>query len=281
MAVWSRFGWRWVVEYRSQRCEEVRKRRGHKGEYIFHDGLTVLPSVLDIHEQIAKRHRVIDKVTVEILNHVRIGMLRKESEPRYSAKQVFDYLGQSINQVRERFGVHAEDGESRNTGNSDSAFEQEERPKTPPSVPPGYVGHSGASSKDSARLYIGTPHSARPNSMDSATSDSPTGHRRLSNQGSFNEGGLPLRNSKQPTHPHPSSSKRHQATPLSGAANHRHPVSKDQRSQQISQRPYVSLTEGLLWKENKKRGQLSVLNGQENLTYLNERDHVCPEQSRS
>ena len=50
----------------------------------------------------------------------------------------------------------------------------------------------------------------------------------------------------------------------------------EKNTQQIQepQRPHLSLEQGLEWKRKKKQGYQALLKGEENLTYVNERDHV-------
>ena len=373
--MWSRFGWNRVLEYRGRRQDEVKQLLDLDGEELFHDGHDVLSTVQDIHEHIAESARIIDHVTVEILRLLNDDMLLNENEPRYSAKQVFHKSKRIIKATRKRFKVPATEISPRKDKDIGNTQDPEEPPKTPPSVPPGYVGGSGAYSRKSASMHVGKFSSARPMSMNSAKSYSPSlqsvtasrdyhsgatnedcqnqqndnpfgpfrsdsiglhdlpdppspatshqsshidrfnalswGHRRPhrhslgepfnragriapdkaslrrsqtekkpSNRprrysvesfpGSFNDPTSPLPNPKLPTPP-PSSS-----------SNHHHPKSPadedNQEYQEEPKRPYLSLNEGLLWKEKRKekrkKGCQISLNGQENLTYLNERDHV-------
>ena len=387
-AVWSRFGWKRVLEYRNRRQDEVRGHLKLDGEYLFHDGHDVLETVQDIHEHIAKRARIIDYVTVEILRLLNDDMLLNENEPRYSAKQVFHKSRRVINATRKKFEAPEAEVSSREDEDNGNNSDSEERPKTPPSVPPGYVGGSGVSSRKPASTRVGTFSSARPISMNSARSYLPSlqsatasrqyhsratnrnrqnqqndnpfgpcrsdsiglhdlpdppspatsyqsspidrfnalsintqdldhaqGHRRphretmgeTSNRagriapdkaslrrsrtektpsnhprrdssesfpGSFSEPPSPIQDSKLPTPPPSSSSNHHRPQSSLDADNQISPESKDQEHQEEPKRPLLSLNEGLSWKEKRKKGYLSSLNGQENLTYLNERDHV-------
>lgn len=349
-AVWSRFGWRRVLEYRFQRQQELKKSLDLDDEHFFHGGSDVLPIVLDTHKHMVRRPRMIDHVTVQILRILDEDVFLNENEPRCSAKQVFYKSKRVIRDTRKRFCVST-------PGDAGCASDDEERPKTPPCVPPGYVSNPGSSSRRLAGTRISTLSSVKPLSsndtippspgphgmnvsgqhrslgadrtsyqsspidrvraltIDSKDADYPQRNRRPhretmgevpSNAGNtatdnalllrsqtekqpsnhlhrysiesspdfFKHSPSPTRNDKLPTPP-PSS-------PLDGSSQVPTPEVKIQNALDVeskkSQQEYrgssLSLNEGLLWKERKKKGYYSVLNGQENLAYLNERDHV-------
>lgn len=172
-AVWSRFGWNGLLEYRRRRQDEVKQLLDLDGEHLFHDGRSVLPTVQDIHDNIAKDPRIIDHVTVEILRLLD-DMLLEEHEPRYSAKQVFHKSKRIIKATRKKFPVPATEVSPRKNEDIGNTNDPEERPKTPPSVPPWYIGSSGASFRKPASTRVGTSLLARPMSMNSARSYSPS-----------------------------------------------------------------------------------------------------------
>ncbi|KAL9125734.1 MAG: hypothetical protein Q9217_005105 [Psora testacea] len=330
-AVWTRFGWKRVLQYRRQRQDEIKQLLDLDGEHLFHDGDNVLKVVQDIHGHIAETARPIDDVTVEILRLVADDMLLNEDEPRYSAKQVFHRSRRVIKAIRNKFEVSASEVFWRKDEDNGDTSDPEERPKTPPSVPPGYIDGSGASSR------VNTSTTARPISMQSASPatsyqsshidrfnalsintrdlDHQQGHGRpqrgtmgeTSNEagsvpqnkaslrrshtekkrsnsprrysvkyfpGSFSDPPSPNQDSKLPTPPPSSSSDYPHPKSSPAADNHIPPKSKYQRHQEEPKRPHLSLYEGLSWKVKKKNGYPSSLNGQENLTYLNGRDHI-------
>ncbi|KAL9612988.1 MAG: hypothetical protein Q9167_002465 [Letrouitia subvulpina] len=383
-AVWSRFGWKRVLEYRSQRQQELKNSLDLDGEHFFHDGRDVLSTVLDTHKYMAKKLRMIDHVTIQILRILDEDVLLNENEPRYSAKQVFYKSKRVIRNTRKRFGVPTADV-SPTTGDAGSASDDEERPKTPPSLPPGYVSSSGSSIQRPPGTRVGTFSSVKPLSSDDSTPPSPSPHgkkasgqhqslgtdrryhhqdgdshfgpfrsdlhdlpdppspassyqsspidrfqalaidtrdvdhpRRSRNPHRETVGELPskagnavkdpalLRRSqteKQPSnhlHRHniesspdsfkrsPSPSQKNKlptpppSSPLNSSSQVPSPKAKSHNGLDIESKkpqhefkgPNLSLSEGLLWKERKKQGYYSMLNGQENLTYLNERDHI-------
>lgn len=383
-AVWSRYGWNWVLEYRYQRQEEVKQTLGVDGEHLFHDGHHVLTTVQDIHEQIIKRPRSIDHVIVEILCFLNDNMLLTEDEPRSTAQQVYHRSKSIINKIREKYSVPATNAPSRKDEEAKSINDPEGRPMTPPSVPPGYVSGSAANSHKPIGMRVGTSSLVSPMSNNKSHSpnlqhtlanrryhsrerydnrqnhqhdnqfgpfqsdsmslhnlpDPPSPaisyqssyidrfnalslntqdldsreHRRLhretmgetsrpgsiapdkaslrrsktektnsSHPGRYSSESYPNTISKPPSPisdpklptPPPSFSSNHHDSQSSMNVEHKSsPSSKYQRREDALERPYLSLTEGLEWKQNRKRGLQCSLPGQENLTYLDERDHV-------
>ena len=132
VAVWSRFGWERVMEYKRLRQAEVKQRLDFDGEELFHDGRDVLQSVQDMHDNIRLEKRDMDLVTIEILRLLEDDMLLREHEPRYSAKQVFHKSRRIINAVRKMLENTATDIPSRSGEDRGSVTEFEEEPKTPP-----------------------------------------------------------------------------------------------------------------------------------------------------
>lgn len=111
----------------------------------------------------------------------------------------------------------------------------------------------------------------------------PSSHlRRNSNvslSGPRSEPSSPVDSTQRPPSP-PSSSSKHDLPKSSIAAeNKASPEISNHKQQEEPRRPHASLQQGLLWKQRKKKGDLAELDGHENLTYLNERDHVCVELS--
>ncbi|KAL9039625.1 MAG: hypothetical protein Q9214_004801 [Letrouitia sp. 1 TL-2023] len=380
-AVWSRFGWRRVLEYRFQRQQELKRSLDLDGEHLFHGGGDVLPIVLDTHKHMVKTPRMIDHVTIQILRILDEDVLLNENEPRCSAKQVFYKSKRIIRNTRKRFCVPTRDV-LLDTGDAGSASGDEERPKTPPCVPPGYVRSPGLSPRRLAGTSVNTLSLVKPLSSNDSTPPSPSmnvsgqhhsrgadrnyqhrdsdshleplrsdlqdpagppsptysyqsslinrvralaidtrdaDHSRRngrphcetrdgvpSNAGnaatdkallrrsqlekqpsnylhrygvesspdSFKRSTSPTRNNKLPIPP--------PLSPLDGSSQVPSPEVKihnvldveSKKPQHETRGPNLSLNGGLLWKERKKKGYHSVLNGQENLAYLNERDHI-------
>ena len=385
-AVWSRYGWDRVLEYRCRRQEEVKQKLGVDGEHLFHDGYDVLKTVQEMHEEITRRPRSIDHVIVEILRFLNDNMLLTEDEPRHTAQQVYHRSKSIINKIREKHRVPATNAPSRKDEEAMSINDPEGRPMTPPSVPPGYISGSAANSHKPIGTRVGTSSSVRPMSMGSNTSHSPSlqqtlanrryhsrerydnrqnhqhdnqfgpfqsdsmglhnlpdppspaisyqssytdrfnalsintqdldsrEHRRLHREtmgetsrsesiapdkaslrrskteknnsshpgrysiesfpNSISKPPSPISDPKLPTPPPSSSSNYHGSRSSMNVEHESSPSSKHQQREDALERPFLSLTEGLEWKQKRKKGLLCSLHGQENLTYLDERDHV-------
>ena len=146
-ATWSRFGWDRVVEYRQQRLIEVKQLLDLEDEPIFHDCQSMLPTVQKMHEQISKEASVIDFVPVEILRLLDQDILINRDESRLSARQFLSRSKRVIQAARKDYRVREE-------GAGDIS-DAEERPKTPPSVPPGYLKDSKASAQKPLSIPTG------------------------------------------------------------------------------------------------------------------------------
>ncbi|KAL8740664.1 MAG: hypothetical protein Q9190_006661 [Brigantiaea leucoxantha] len=372
-AVWTRFGWDWVLNYRQQRQMEVKEILGLHGEHFFHDGQNVLPVVQSMHKYIAKEAREIDNITIGILRLLDENMLLKGDESRLSAKQVYSRSKRVISVAREK-----------HHDNFRVTSDQDERPKTPPYVPPGYVRDSRVFSHSPMSPRASHPSSPRPilisngmsyptrpqgitsrNYYTRAVNGNISDHQNDDSFGSFHSDPIGLHELPDPPSPATSYQSSHfdrfkslsintqdsghtqghrrqhretmgetpnrvdsiapekaslrrsktekssrQPRPCSVESNSRYPAdvslpvsenmpltpprsstSNHQSStptldnehysepeggthQREQKRPYLSLEEGLQWKERKKRGYPALLSGQENLTYLNERDHI-------
>lgn len=271
-AVWSRYGWKRVLEYRLQRQRELKKILTLDGEHCFHDGRDVLPIVLGTHKHMAGEPRTIDQVTIDILHILDDNVLLNENESRYSAKQLFHKLKRVIRHAHVSLGP----------GDAGSVSDDEERPKTPPCVPPGYVSTSGSCARSSAGTRVDTSL-VKPLLSNNSTSPSPS-PPDINVSGQHHSLGVDRTNQHRDSDSHCRqyrSALDDQYEPPSSASSPRPEVEihnvrrlESKKSQQEPRGPCLSLKEGLLWKERKKKGHNSALNGQENLAYLNERDHV-------
>jgi len=378
-AVWASFGWRRVLEYRSRRQEEIRDRLDLEGEKLFHDGDEVLRSVEAIHTNIRQSAQIKDHITTEFLRLVDDKMLLNETDPRASAKQVYHWSKRIIKTARKPSLVLASHASMRVNEYNGGTPATEQRPRTPPCVPPDYDGRSVPSSSFPATTPLRSPrrptsstNSRRPFSqtLHSPTSShtyhsratngnrqnahnnksfgpfcsdtsslhdlpdppSPTvshsshtekfttrsidaqdqtysrGHRarpRISigevssgadtdkrrsraekkssdhprqsvdyDSGSVSEAPSPFRDPKPPSPPPSSSSNKHRPMLSPDASSHGKPLPTDQVLPEEPKRPYLTLPEGLLWKQRKKGGYLLPLSGAENFACLNQRDHV-------
>ena len=170
-AVWSRFGWNRVLEYRNRRQGEIKRTFNFDGEHLFHDGSKVLRTVQEVHRDIAVSSRDIDHVVVEALRLLDEDMLLKENQTRSSAKEVYFKSRAVIERIREEFHIPTTTI-PRRIDDKGYLSDSEESPKTPPCVPPGYFSRNGAFS----RSQVATFPPARPMSINSAISCSSSLH---------------------------------------------------------------------------------------------------------
>ena len=173
-AVWSRFGWKRVLEYRRRRQAEVKDRQNLDGEQIFHDGRHLLQAVHDMHKQISEDRREMDLVTVDILRLLDEGMLLSEDKRRYSAKDVFHKSENIIKKARKTFQISTTNIFPPIDKIHENLDDLEESPKTPPNVPPGYIRSSSPSSWRSVSTPADTFPSARSTSTSNIRSYSPS-----------------------------------------------------------------------------------------------------------
>lgn len=173
-AVWSRFGWSWVLEYRHRRKAEVKDRQGLGGEQIFHDGRYLLQTVHDMHKQISEDPREMDLVTVDILRLLNEDMLLSEDKVRNSAKNVFQKSRSIINKARKISRISTTNISATTDKIHENFDDLEGSPKTPPNVPPGYVRGSSPSSWRSASIPADMFPSARLTSTSNTGSYSPS-----------------------------------------------------------------------------------------------------------
>lgn len=173
-AVWSRFGWTRVLEYRRRRQAEVKDRQDLKGEQIFHDGRYLLQAVHDMHKQISEDPREMDLVTLDILRLLDEDMLLSENKDRYSAKGVFHKSRSIIKKARKTSRISTTNISPTTDKIHENLNDLEGSPKTPPNVPPGYIRGSSPSSWRSASTPADMFPSARPISTSNTRSYLPS-----------------------------------------------------------------------------------------------------------
>ena len=185
-AVWSCSGWHNVERYRCQRKQEVQARMRHKGECIFHDGTKSLKVVHEKHNEIidsAQDHRVaqsrrdIHGVPAEYLKMVNEKILLQENDRHHCARDIFHETRTIRDAQRERYHVPAPGFFSRGLHIPKTEAVDEEPPKTPPFLPPGYVhvssrGDEGLKGLQTHSLVSGsrTSAAAQPSEFASQTS---------------------------------------------------------------------------------------------------------------
>ena len=135
-----------MLEYRRRREEEIKELRNRSGEIWFHDEREVLETVRNIHAYIAGTPRLpVDLVTVEVLGVLDSKMLQSEAR-RAPARDVYIQLSRVIDTTRSTCMDGKVRGLSREVKEAEDVSDSEERPMTPPSVPPGYISKSSGPS---------------------------------------------------------------------------------------------------------------------------------------
>ncbi|KAL9604134.1 MAG: hypothetical protein Q9219_000722 [cf. Caloplaca sp. 3 TL-2023] len=330
--VWSSFGWEDVIEYQRSRSLKVEQCLECRGEHIFHNGEKVLSTVQDMHERIRKHRQGADTIEVAILQVVDKHMLLNSKQGRCSAHDAFNHFKRIMAKEQLRLPSKTYLGE-----------DMEERPKTPPSVPVGYIRGSVSSSRrpestpfsmDSSIGGLGPEiNEIRSNSMSSmsnvapllskasgptSTNVSTTGGNVLG--ASFSSKSINLQNLPEPPKPirlstthtasmtmseaqgydycqtgheqdsyretvplgevwSPESIRSDKNSPGKDGAVRKTAIDAEEteqksKSESEPQRPRLSLGEGLKWKKEKKKGYLSALKDEGNMTYVHGRDHI-------
>lgn len=282
-SVWAHHGWKRVVEYRRRRSEEIEYKGGNAGEHIFHFDGNLLDAVTNIHQDIMGELRTIDYMTRSVLDRLVDDMLQHETRP--SAKQIFEKSQRLIKEAETRFGVSVVGLVGNTNGELVDINEARTRTKSPPHVP--YEHHR---SRAERKLPLGeTPPPDSDSAPSSSTSSSQSSLHRHHHK-STSQSSKPHRSRPRSIGATESSQSGGKIsyvepdppTPPSIAAN-THDGSPQQHVQQRHEepvRPTLSINEGHDWKKEKKNGGLAVLPGEENLTSLDQRDHVSHVLSR-
>ena len=100
VAVWSRFGWNRLREYRCKRQEEIKQLRDLDGEHWFHDEHNVLQTVRDIHEHMTRKPRTVDEIIVKVIRILTDKMLLSEHQRKASARDVYTEFMRAIDTER-------------------------------------------------------------------------------------------------------------------------------------------------------------------------------------
>ncbi|KAL8718573.1 MAG: hypothetical protein Q9225_004303 [Loekoesia sp. 1 TL-2023] len=292
-SAWAVFGWKKVKEYRRRRRREIEtKTQGEvEGEEIFHWDGKLLDAVNDIHQQLKNTNQASHWITRNLLESVIGDMLQPGARP--SAVFVFEKTKRLIRERASSFGVPLP--KSNCSANAELADYNDNRINLT-SLPQAPLGNSTNSSisltprpihphtndasvsQDLARGSIPYTEDTPPSPSSCATSslgpdnasyryadrEATSGNK----QGrSIDTTSLISSKQRQPYVAPDSSHNTFKAAQIHEDASHL-------QSQEVLQRPTLSITQGLDWKKKKKSGINSVLPGCENLAYLNGRDHV-------
>ena len=273
VSVWAHHGWKRVVEYRRQRSVEIEDKGGDEGEQTFHFDGKLLDAVDSIHQDIIGKNSTRDHVTRSVLDRLVVDMLQHGSRP--TAKFIFEKSKRLITEVEKRFGVSVAGLVGNTNGELINSNGATIRTRTPLQVP----NENYRSRAERERLLRGPSppdDDSPPLSPSLRQQSSPyRDHHKSTSQSSTSRSIDAIESSQnggQGAHV-----VSHPPTPPSIAAN-THDNSPQQHvleRQEEPVRPTLSIDQGHEWKKKKKNGEMAILPGVENLTSLNQRDHVC------
>ena len=200
---------------------------------------------------ITGQRRISSHITRSVLEHLVINMLQPEI--RLPAKNVFDRSNRLIKEFEQKYDISV-DGPVGNT-NGEVVSQAKPRTRKPPQLPPDADSTSSSSSSRSPS----PPH------QHYHKSKSPRSKRRSTGASGIPQpGGRDLPAVSDPLHPRSNTANTHANSPPQQA----------QSNQQALAPPTMSIAEGHEWKRKHKNKEHALLPGRENLTTLNERDHV-------
>lgn len=281
-SVWAHHGWRRVVEYRRQRSVEIKAKGGDEGEHMFHVDGNLLDAVHNIHEDILGKSLTSGHITQSVLDRL-VGEMLLRDESRPHAKWVFDKSKRLITEAEKKYGISVAGLAGNSSGMLINVKEAAIKTRSPPQVP-----HEHFRSRAEGELPLGEPlppddddSSPSSSSSSSRSQSSPRRHHHKSaSQGSKSRS---IRAMESP----PTGGQGSHVVPdlltLPSTATNTQESSPPQHVQQRQEeplRPTLSINEGHAWKKKKKAGEIAVLPGEENLTSLDQRDHVSHVPSR-
>ena len=221
---------------------------------MFHCDGNCLDTIENTHQEIMGDPRSSSYITRLLLEQLVSNMLK--TEPRLPAKNVVDVSRRLIKRVEKQFGVSVY-GPVDNT-NGEIVTSSEIKPRImrrPPQLPP----DDDLTPSSSPSRSQSPPHKSHNNSTS-----------RSSKRQSNSTTAIPRSGGRDP-HGVPDSSRPPSNT---ASANLNSLPQQEQQNQQALARPTLSIDEGHDWKRKHKNKESAPLPGRENLTSLNERDHV-------
>ena len=241
-----------MSEYRRQRSLEIEDKGGDTGEEMFHCDGKLLDTVDNIHKDITGQNRIRSHITRSVLERLVGDMLQPEI--RLPAKNVFDKSKRLIREFEKKYEICV-DGTVGNT-NGEVVSKAKHRTRKPhQQLPP----DADLTSSSSSSRSPSPPHKHYHKSTSSRSNRRSTGA-----SGKPQSGGRDLPGVSDPLRP-----------PSTTASTHVNSLPQQAQSkQQALAPPTLSITEGHEWKRKQKNKENALLPGRENLTSLNERDHV-------
>ena len=221
---------------------------------MFHCDGKRLDTVDTIHQNIniTGQRRLSSQFTRSVLERLVIDMLQ-QPQHRLPAKNVYDRSKYLIKEFEKKYEISVEGS----VGNTNGEVVSQAKPRTrkPPQRPPDADSTSCSSSS----------RSPSPPPKHHHKSTSPRSKRRSTGaSGITQSGGRDLSGVSDPLRP-----------PSNPANTHANSLPQQaQSNQQALAPPTLSIAEGHEWKRKHKNKEHALLPGRENLTSLNERDHV-------
>lgn len=269
-SVWAHHGWKRVFEYRRQRSVEIEDKGGDEGEETFHFDGSILDAVDNIHQDMLGKHRANDHITRSVLHDLVIDMLQHDARP--SARFVFEKSKRLIKVAERKFGVSVAGHVGDTNGELVRFNEATNKTRSPPQAPYHYRPRAETD------LPLGEPpppdDDYAPSSSSSRSQSSPCRHHHKSKSQSSKLGSNGVLESSQSggQGPHVVPDP---APPSSAVNSHESPQQQHiQQRQEEPVRPTLTIDEGHDWKKKKKNGEFVVLPGAENLTSMDQRDHI-------
>ena len=259
VSVWAHHGWKRVDEYRLRRSSEIEAKGGEPGEYVFHFGGNLLDAVNNIHQDMKGKTEVKDLMTRWVVDRLVVDLLQHEARP--DALFVFSKSKRLVKECANTFGAPVPDPGGVSNSELVDSNETRTRNGSPKNDPRDHHrSHSGRDPPDDDFI----PSSS---SSGSQSSSHRQHHKSASHSSKHPSNGAvdtPQPGGKDPNRV-PNSTSSPPIAPNTGQISPQHP---------IQERPTLTIDKGHAWKQAKKDGSLVVLPGSENLTSLDERDHV-------
>lgn len=251
---------------------EIETKDGDKGEETFHFDGSLLDTVENIHQEMLDNCPVKDNLTRSVLDRLVVDMLQHQSRPH--AKFVFERSKRLIKDAEKTYGVSVVGLVGNANGELIDSNEARIGTRSPRQVS-GEYHHSRAEKQLPPEQPLPPDEDSTLSPVSSRSQSFPQRHHHKSSSQTSNprnNGAIEtLHSGGQGSHvvlnPPPSPS----------AAANTYVSSPQQHLQQRSEkpmRPTLSIDEGQAWKEKRKRREFFELRGDENLTYLDQREHV-------
>ena len=288
VSVWAHYGWKKVVEYRRQRSEEIERRGGGEGEYIFHYDAKLLDAVNNIHRDMNGKQLASNHLTRSVLDRLVNEMLQHGTRPH--AKWVFEKSKRLIKEVEDRFEVSVAGLVGNTNGELINSNEARNGTRSPPQVPPehsrgppeSFVGRSYHSQAEEA-MPRGGPLQPYADLAPLASPSESYPHRHYQNARTQSSERRSITATEIGQSNGQGSHIVSDPRPPPSIAAHTYENFREQHVEQHQEepvRPTLTIAEGHHWKKKRKNGEQADLRGGENVTYLDQRDHVSDVRSR-